>query len=67
MKIYVAARFHEKERVRKIYEQLKEYGHEVILDWTICKTQQPFEQHLKDARICAEHSIEGVKKCDVFI
>lgn len=67
MKIYVAARFHEKERVKKIYAELKKLGHEITEDWTICTTQQPFSKHQDQAQMCALHTIQGVKDSEVFI
>jgi hypothetical protein len=67
MKVYVAARFYEKDRVRKLYASLKEQGHTITLDWTLCNPEKPYRAHLDGARVCAEHAIAGVKECDVFI
>lgn len=67
MKIYVAARFFEKEKVREIYSQLEKMGHTIIADWTKHKNSKPYD---KNPDICREYSIEdfnGVKNCDVFI
>ncbi len=67
MKIYVAARFHEKERVKKIQEQLKKFGHEITLDWTQCTTQKPYDSNQEDAQECARHAIFGVQEAEIFI
>jgi hypothetical protein len=67
MKIYVAARFHEKERVKKIYAQLIELGHEITEDWTVCQTMKPYSMYPNNARQCAEHTIEAVKDAEIFI
>ena len=67
MKIYVAARFHEKERVKKIYTELQNKGHSITTDWTVCQTKQPYSKNFEDARACALHTIQGVKDCEVFI
>lgn len=67
MKIYVAARFHEKMRVQKIYKKLENLGHEITVDWTQCTTQKPYDAHLDAAQECARHAIAGVQEADVFI
>ena len=67
MKIYVAARFHEKERVQKIYTMLKSIGHKITDDWTQCTLQKPYDSHLANAQECASHAIAGVQEADIFI
>jgi hypothetical protein len=67
VKIYVAARFHEKERVKKLYTMLKECGHTITSDWTMCQLKQPFSEHSEGARECAMHAITGVRDCEAFI
>ena len=67
MKVYIAARFHEKEKVKKIYTLLEQKGCTITQDWTTCTTQKPYHQHRKDAQECARHAIQGVKECDIFI
>jgi hypothetical protein len=34
MKIYVASKYEEKERVREVQEQLRQAGHTITYDWT---------------------------------
>lgn len=67
MKIYVAARFHEKERVQEIYKKLLQDGHTITQDWTLCTTQKPYSVNSADAAECVQHDIVGVEQCDVFI
>lgn len=51
MKIYVAARFHEKERVKTIYQKLQEMGHTTTTDWTVCQTSCPIANIKKGLKI----------------
>ena len=67
MKFYIAARFDNKEAVRKIYEKLKEKGHEVHTDWTV---HVPFYPYSSNPGTCAQQSdedIKGAMGCDVFV
>ena len=34
MKIYVAGKYQDRDRVRSIYQLLRENGHEITIDWT---------------------------------
>ena len=67
MKFYIAARFTLKEEVRKIYDLLKEKGHEITVDWTLHKPIQPYDQNKELAEEYTSEDIQGVKDCDVFV
>ena len=58
MKIYVASKFEDKERVRDAMFSLKEAGHTITKDWT---TSTGFI--LKEAF----EDLNGVRDCDIFI
>ncbi len=68
MKIYIATRFERREEVSKLFQILKENGHEVSGDWTTHKPIKPFFEENKE--LSEEYSIEdieAVKDSDVFI
>lgn len=58
--IYVAAKFEERERVKKIYSLLTEAGHKITHDWTN-------EKESDDPRLLAEQDVTGVVTCDTFV
>ena|ERR1035437_882740 len=67
MKIYVAARFFDKEKVKEVYKRLKADGHEITADWTSHVNPAPYDENRK---MCEEYSIKdlnGVLNCEVFI
>lgn len=63
MKVYVAARFHEKERVKEIYTSLESQGHTITFDWTTCTPHLTHESKVR----CAARTVEAIKECDIFI
>lgn len=67
MKIYVAARIFEIEKVRYIYRLLEKSGHQIAADWTYHKNIKPYDKHPKFAKDYAEEDMDGVKNCDIFI
>lgn len=67
MKLYIAARFTEKEEVRRIYALLQEQGHEITVDWTIHEPIKPYDQHPEKAHDYALEDLQGVMDCDVFV
>lgn len=67
MKVYVAARFTEKEMVHKIYARLEELGFSVASDWTTHKNIKPYDQHELTAREYSEEDIKGAMDSDIFI
>jgi hypothetical protein len=58
MKVYVASKFENKERVREIMYLLQQVGHTITYDWTRCEVNNR-EQAILDLR--------GVADCDVFV
>ena len=67
MKFYIAARFDNKDKVKDIYNKLKEKGHEVHTDWTV---HPPFYPYSSDPALCekfSEEDIKGAMGCDVFV
>lgn len=67
MKVYVAAKFDEKDKVKKAHDLLKEKGHEITVDWTLHKLIKPYVENVDLARKYSERDMNGVKECDVFI
>jgi nucleoside 2-deoxyribosyltransferase len=58
MKIYVASKWEEKDRVQELMALLREAGHEITYDWTQCGTYN---------RTQAIHDLRGVADADVFV
>ena len=67
MKFYIAARFDKKVEVNKLYELLKNKGHEITCDWTLHKTIKPYDENQDLAKNYSIEDILGVKDSDVFI
>jgi hypothetical protein len=67
MKIYVAARFTEKETVNTIYDQLRKAGHEITGDWTLHVNAKPYDQNRDLAGTYALEDAEGVKAADIML
>lgn len=67
MKIYLAGKFEQKEKVRELYERIKEQGYDIHSDWTTHKPISPYEENIEIAKQYSEEDINGVEICDVFI
>ena len=68
MKVYVAAKFQQKARVRAIYDGLRAFGHTVTHDWTHEDEGERTGKELTDYLTrCAEDDVAGVKEADVII
>lgn len=67
MKIYIAAKFQEKERVRKLFKLVKDKGHKITADWTLHKSISPYIENQELSKDYAIEDINGVKDCDIFI
>jgi len=68
MKVYVAAKFEEKDRVRLIYKRCRENGLEVTCDWTVeDDTGMVGEERRAYHQKCAQADLDGVRNCDVLI
>lgn len=67
LSFYIAARFDNKEGVKRVYDKLMAKGHEVHTDWTV---HEPFYPYHSDPDKCAKYSdedIKGAMGCDVFV
>lgn len=67
MKIYVAAKFDQKDVVRRLYQNLNQSGHSITLDWTQHKPIKPYAENPLLAQVYAEEDIAGVAQSEVFI
>jgi hypothetical protein len=62
MKVYVAGKWEEKERVREVQRQLISAGHTISFDWTqVCDGT---EEHMK---VQAANDKQGVLDADAFV
>lgn len=67
MKIYVSAKFNDKDRVRDAYILLKNSGHTITHEWIHNKQSFPFDQDAAFTAKCAHEDFKGVLDADVFI
>lgn len=67
MKIYVSAKFNDKERVKNVYNLLKQDGHTITHEWIHHKESYPFSKDAHYASECAVQDFNGVLQADVFI
>lgn len=67
MKFYVAARFSDKERVKKINDLIKNKGYELSGDWTSHIGSNDYSKTSERSRKYAIEDIKAVINCDVFI
>lgn len=67
MKIYVSAKFSDKERVKSVYEQLKALGHTITHEWVHNKPSFPFDLDPVFTSKCATEDFDGVLAADAFI
>ena len=67
MKIYVAAKFSDKERVKEVYALLKQAGHAITHEWVHNKPSFPFNENAEFTAQCAQEDINGVLAAEVFI
>ena len=67
MKIYVAAKFSDKEYVRTAQCLLKAAGHTITHDWTVNKQSFPFSANPEFTAKCATEDLTGVLTADVFV
>ena len=67
MKIYVSAKFSDKERVKDVYTHLKALGHTITHEWVHNKQSFPFDVDPEFTSKCAAEDFNGVLAADVFI
>ncbi len=66
MKIYVAGKYEDKDRVRFIHQLLIQMGHEITLDWTNHEIY-PNDAIAERLLEFASDDIKGVKEADLYI
>jgi hypothetical protein len=67
VKVYLAARFDERERVREMQDQVRARGHEITADWT---THDPIARYGDRPELAREYALEdlqGVSDADAFV
>jgi nucleoside 2-deoxyribosyltransferase len=67
MKVYIAARFFDKEKVKEIYKRLRKDGHEISADWTWHINSKPYSDNPERCRDYSMEDLNGVFDCDIFI
>lgn len=67
MKVYVAAKFNDKEKVKQVYESLKKEGHIITHEWIHNKPASPFTENPEFTAKCVTEDINGVLSSDIFI
>jgi nucleoside 2-deoxyribosyltransferase len=67
MRIYVAARFTEKDAVNNLYERLRKAGHEITTDWTVHENVKPYNKHPERASAYSKEDADGVMMADIFL
>ena len=67
-RVYVAAKFEEKELVRQVYTQCRENGLVITYDWTLENaTDMVGEERYAYLQKGAQADLEGIRSCDVLI
>lgn len=66
MKIYVAGKYQDRDRVRVVYQILREHGHEITLDWTNHNIY-PNDAVAEKLSGFAQDDVSGVLSADLFI
>lgn len=66
MKFYVSAKWDLKDRVKEIYELIRERGHEITEDWTIRAFERDYDKFEKSAEF-SERETNAILDSDVLI
>ncbi len=67
MKFYIASRTARTGEVRRIYDLLKNRGHEITVDWTLQNISRPYATNARQAREHSIQDIQGVRDSDIFV
>ncbi|MBD3155971.1 MAG: hypothetical protein GF368_04950 [Candidatus Aenigmarchaeota archaeon] len=67
MRIYVASKFENQDKVQEIYKKLRKNGYKIIYDWTKHEPIKPYKENPEKARDLSEKEVVAVKDADVFI
>jgi len=60
VKIYVAGKYEERRRIRRLMVELENMGHTISSDWTV-------HEMYHDLAVCAQEDYEGVRNCDALV
>jgi hypothetical protein len=66
-KFYISAKWQLKDQVERIYQILREKGHEITEDWTKHECIKPYDQDLEVSSGFAEKDLTGVLEADYLI
>jgi hypothetical protein len=67
MKIYLAMRYAQVTKYKKLCSELRSKGHEITVDWSEQLNIKPYEKHPKLSEECALRDLKGVEAADTFI
>lgn len=67
MKIYIAARFNQKQKVRNLRKLMIKKECEIIGDWTSHKQIKPYYKNQELAQQYSIEAIDAIRDSDVFI
>ncbi len=71
MKIYVAGRWKEREKVKQVMEMFESRGHIITCDWTNHIAPERIEKgdgcFSEGHKTYAQEDLEGVQSCDVLV
>lgn len=67
MKFYVAGRFSNKDKVRKINKLLLEKGHQLSGDWTSHEQVKPYDKEPSRSMTYSIEDMNAIVNCDIFI
>lgn len=67
MEFYTAGRFHRREQIKEIQEQVLSHGHSITVDWTQHKN---IDSYPEESELASEYALEdhrGAADSDVFV
>lgn len=68
MKIYIAAKFENREPVQVLRDHLRKLGHTVTYDWTVAENQYTADYFGNpDQKLVALFDLRGATSCDVMV
>ena len=66
-KIYISARFNEKDNVNELSKKLSQLGYDIISTWISHKSIKPYEENQELSRDYSIEDINNSAQCDYFI
>lgn len=67
MRVYIASKFKDKDKVKKLNKLFKKKGYELSGDWTDHVQVKPYTKEPKRSKAYANEDINASINCDVFI